>query len=297
MQLLQLAQRLLAVTFALTLACTAPRSARAEEDYDPTSWSDWRSYTPSIAMGFGATIENTTSTAAGEAWIQNPPQSPNQRHVFSVASDAGLKGVSIQARVRLLAPQLDFPSRPRLFVHAGYTAQIQEPSTLAEYGSPATFWANSGNLPMRIAQIVDPTQRAHAGLGASFLLPLDSYPTRLNLHVNYAISHVEIVNEVWCQCAVTNPTGGYDYPTARGGTTQSLTTHEIAPGVGIDVDIDRLGPVIVGFFADFMLGIPFAGESIADVNAPPPGVRIDYLFERELSYDVALGLRLSWGEL
>jgi len=328
MLLSQSAPRRLATTLALLLLLAAAAPARATpdgdeqipaasepeaNDFDPTSWSDWRAYTPSLALAFGIAIDGATSTLGGQVKINHtyapPPPSPatNIRSYFDRDTD-GLKGQALLLQTRLLAPELDVPSRPRFFVHAGYIAQIQEPSTRAEAGYPVVRWLNADIQDyIRIEQIVEPKLRVHGGLGSSFEVPNDVTKLRLNLHVDYMLSRADVTSRFFWSFDPRN------LPILTSSHTQTLSTHEVAPGIGFDAEIDRWGGWALDFFSDFLIGIPVSGKSIEDVqsppvrtliNVPPPTVygppiadpgSIQFRYERnDPTYNVFVGLRLSW---
>lgn len=315
----------------------APRSATAQSDpssseagepaadeaptrskrRDPSDWSDWRNYQPSISGGFGVTFDHVDSSLYGiNRWRPGGqvPQCtfyPTANYTCVEVEDSYggfVSGGAFNLGGRLTLPEFDAPAKPQLFANASWVSQRQGRKPLAYWGLPQKFWANSvdflggggGEDPfLRAEQTIEPESLLFVGFGTSFLLPIDAYPVRLNGTVNYFRAKARVGARYdytsSAQPNANNPRGDTDQ-----FVSEELVTHGIAPGVGLDAVIGETSLFTFGFYTDFFVGFPLSGTSYEEtltngyINPTSgPEEKIDFHFDRDVNYSVFVGLRLS----
>ena len=83
------------------------------------------------------------------------------------------------------------------------------------------------------------------------------------------------------------------------------TYHAMAPGIGLDVELGRRGPIGIGVFAECMVPIFFGSRDVDFIGLTAPLVGKDGIsvapsdLEGHITYDTfqiraGAGLRLSW---
>ena len=342
----QSASRLLIVMLALAIPWPAAAQtdaaagddvldAGAEEEVeipkrkrrDPSDWTDWRNYEPSIGGGFGVTFDHADSTINGTTKYENSqpfvpcffdPEPQNGIFLPNCEPNSGsfnsfFTGGAFYVDGRVMLPEFDVPSKPRLFASVAYVAQNQDQKVLANTGFPRSIWlegqdafgGETGGVIqppfLRLEQTIDPKNQLFAGIGGSFLLPVDSYPIRLNVNFNYYRSQATIGALYDMSTGPRSPylsTPDFDQ---RITVKSEMITQGIAPGAGIDIEIGRLGWASLGLFSNVLVGIPLADNDwdLELFNGyigflPEEGFN-DFKFERGINVSVFVGVRVGIG--
>lgn len=294
-------------------ASNTPKNEKTKKKRrNPTDWGDLRNYIPSIGLGFGVTFDKAESTVSGSTrWndddntnvcrYYNPNKIPATTCMqYADAFDSSFVGGAFNVDARIDLPEFDAPGRPRLFAATSLVIQNQDEKALASYGVPRSQWNESNGVLgqtnqdgyARIEQTVAPANLIFAGVGASFELPIESYPVRINTSVNY----FRAKNVVGALHDWAAPTGT---PSVTLNPTHDLITQGIAPGIGLDVDIGQVDWMAIGFYSTTYVGIPLSGDTwsatVENGYAPvAPGENVTtYTHDRGIDVSVFVGLRFS----
>ncbi len=287
-------RRLLSTLAIMSISALLCSSASAERN-DPADWSDIRSYTPALALGIGVTFDQAEGMVGGDI------KSFAVGTTFDTdnSQDNGYSGGAIDVNFRLMLPEFEIPTRPRLFVVIDYTARLQKNTLWAEWGSLPNLWPTEIDTAAYHTDVSGtPGYRMRAALGASFNIPNDYYPIRFTTSLGYATSKTEMEFSDWMLVSTRK-----DAVVRLQRTTYDFITHDIAPGIGLDVEIDRVNQISWGFFAEFYAAIPLntveqsedrvVYSQTAAGALVPRGVA-EYYAKQGASFQAFVGLRLSW---
>jgi hypothetical protein len=288
-----------------------------QERRDPSDWRDWRNYQPSISGGFGVTFDHLDSSLQGiNRWRPGGaipecsfPGDPTPETCVRVESsfDGFIQGGAFNLGGRVTLPEFDVPSKPQIFANASWGRQRQGQQALAYAGIPSEFWGSSQDFLggvgqdkfLRVEQTIEPKSVLFVGLGASFMLPIQDYPVRINATVNYYRSSAEVGARYDFLPSPNNTDPGFN---SDQFVSESLITHGIAPGIGIDAVLGENRFFEFGFYTDFFVGFPLSDntytQTLTNGYAPPSGYagdeeKFDFYFDRDVNYSVFIGLRLS----
>lgn len=327
------------VIVALVLGLSAPALAQVDSDAadavldapdeapkptkkrrDRSDWGNWRNYEPSLLAGFGVTFEQADSSLQGRTgWLASTafigcrlPQigtTGDNCREWDQSEDGFYSGGAFNLAGRVMLPEFDVRSKPRLFAQVTWVSQRQKNKPLANDGPPREIWldatgtlGNGGFLSdpyVRLEQSVNPASSLFVGVGASFLLPVDMYKTRLYGGVNY-YRNKSTVSALYD--FTDSPRPNLTQLDATAVTRTDLIIHGIAPSIGIDVEIDTFKAVQVGFFTEFYAGIPLSGDQWETrlVNGFPSSGGLDdsivnFSHDRGVLLSLMLGLRFTYG--
>jgi hypothetical protein len=333
----QSACRLLIATLALAIASPAiaqDETAASETDApvdevldeveptrrkrrDPSDWSDWRNYTPSIGAGFGVTFDWMQSSIDGtlkysQSGIFDPcnfnAEATGNCTLIQDEFDDTISGGAFTIDVRLDLPEFDIPSKPRLFAMVNYVAHNQERKSLANFGVQRAIWLESANVLgggvwppfLRVEQGFDLENTLYLGVGGSFLLPVDAYPIRITAGVSYYRSKGQVDALIDWATSPVSATRPPPQASSIQRISEELITQGIAPSLGLDVEVGRVGWLALTFYSNSYLGIPLAGTDWGATMfsgyagfLPDEGFT-DFSYERGINVSTFVGIRFSF---
>jgi len=294
---------------------------------NPSDWTDWRNYEPSIGGGFGVTFDHADSTINGITKYENSqifkpcffdPDPDNAIFLPNCEANSGsfdgfFSGGAFYVDGRVMLPEFDVASKPRLFASVAFVAQNQDEKPLANSGFPRSIWFEAADAfggetggvfqpPfLRLEQTIDPKSLLFAGIGSSFLLPVEAYAIRLNVSFNYYRSQATIGAFYDLASGPRSPFLGTPDFDQTITVKSEMITQGIAPGGGVDIEIGRVGWASLGLFGNVLVGIPLADNNWDTelfngyVGLLPDEGFNEFKLERGINVSVFVGVRVGIG--
>ena len=285
-------------------------------------------WVPSLAIIGGVTVQDWSGAVESEICRGCPIPDPLAREepLRDPATGSDLDVTPyIGGNLELMTPELPIPSSPRLFVGGEVAAAVGVSRILAQEGEPGTIEsplpeAGSGNRGFSedtalgqgsetVAQLGNVIYGANAGVA----FPFELYGRALRLKTSFAWIRYEIdveglVVDAECQpvppgrteCNDNLPNGFLREIRLQG--SGSGTFDGIGPGLDIEMDIGRFGPLGTSLFAGarfyYILGereIAFGDSQPYDDQLGTDQTRARWSFEADpWIYRLGLGLRFQW---
>ncbi len=281
------------VLVVAVLVLGTPASAR-DADRERPRGIDWADWIPSIGIGASFYGRGAQGAFTGDPRITASPAGPNldqevttgfatnngQRGALGAVcaevtgicqydglENGGVDGPGFQLTGQIFSPVLaEIPGRPRLLLHAGNVFTFGG-RTLARQGDSPMDFPNASPEPEMRVQINGRTDSFwYVGGGFALQLPFESYRTWLKLSVGFSQERLLATGQI-DQTVV----GGSSEDVITVTGTQALEISSIAPGIGIETEVGRFGPISLMLSGDVLisqsLGPPpnaaFQVESVA----------------------------------
>ena len=299
-----------AALLLLVISCGFPLRIAADAG-DEEAGVDWSNWTPSITLGLGIVSQDLSTKifggfaqlkdvgtfdpdifgTPGEVFCRARIKTAQANGcIFDFTADTGssLADPAIPFGVTFLSPAIrDFPGKPRAFFQAGYGFPQGGDTELATVNSaPRLNRTGTSLLPLEAKDVnvfvfSKPVGFWWAGVGTSFSVPMGEYDVEIKPSINYlgeTIKSEVIVEEHIPRLgdpaeALPDPVTGIIGQTFYHTSNVSKDVyHGIAPGLGLNIELGRRGPVAIGLYADSLFGIFFEERtaSFSSVSKPIP---------------------------
>jgi hypothetical protein len=318
--------------FALLSAAAAlqaaPPAAAAAEDAARSQRSAQEGadqWVPSLSVISGLTIQDWEGALASSCMPCSPPV-PGGGPLREPASGSDLDVTPyVGGSLELMTPELPIPASPRLFVGGEISATFGSERALASEGNPGTLASPLpegavstpfgedvvlGQGSETVAQLDSPIYGAYAGIA----FPFELYGRQLRVKpsfawIRYRVDVEGLVVDAECQpqplfggtqCNTELPNGFLREIRLQG--SGSATFDGIGPGLDIELDTGRAGPVGTSLFlgarAYHILGdrkIEFGDSQSFDDQLGTDETRARWSFEADAwMYRVGIGMRFQW---
>lgn len=218
---------------------------------------------PKVENGFRtgqltSAVYTCTRGSSAFPYLEVPPLQAGVCGPFQDSNTSALDGPGISANGQLLTPAWSTAwLAPRGFVQGGFAWPLQS-RTLAASGFKDPPVRTGGEPGLRIQTKGDPNYFWWAGGGVAFQLPIESYTVRAKLGLAYMEESVDAVSRI-DQFVGVDTEGEPVKKIVKG--TQNLTIRSIAPSIGLEADLARFGPLVIGLAADTMFSIALSGTN------------------------------------
>ncbi len=311
---------------AMQHAPRIPFSARRASSGRPLSWLLW-----SWLVYWLVAVPASTATAADDAarWI---PSLTFHSGLTGFNVQAGVESTErgrqdgdgrlvmpfVAPGLELASPELsDWPARPRLFIHGGPELLFDLERAIAKEGDPGevTVFTIDPDGPTGPAPPIFPGENNVTGVGSETLVQANTLSWGAGIGVSFSFS-------IWRRTLHVKPSFEYRYDelevstgmsTARSASgngfcpcrtvsisaTDTKAFHAIGPGIELELDGQRAGPMIVTAFMSaqgyYVLGDRFASvEARGNFTTGEPASVVSTLRRSPWTLRGGVGLRVRW---
>jgi hypothetical protein len=258
---------------------------------DPGVVDKSRKWVPSLALTSGI----LSSSARGEVSSTVRPS--------AIGSDS-LTSPWLGGSVEIMTPSWEpLGERNRFFVHGGVAGNFGFERDLAKEGAPGPFIAptvplfGSEDLVRGQGSVtrVEPTGfQASAGVGFSITIDTEWRPIRIKPSLEYLVEEVQVSGLVHRAVSVDPAIPSFDFVSISGAEEQFF--HSIGPGLEIEADITRKGPLLLALTASggayHLLGdsdVEFSSTDATGTESATWSYRKD-----PWTYRFDVGMRFRW---
>ena len=258
---------------------------------DPGVVDKSRKWVPSLALTSGI----LSSSARGEVSSTVRPS--------AIGSDS-LTSPWLGGSVEIMTPSWEpLGERNRFFVHGGVAGNFGFERDLAKEGAPGPFIAptvplfGSEDLVRGQGSVtrVEPTGfQASAGVGFSITIDTEWRPIRIKPSLEYLVEEVQVSGLVHRAVSVDPAIPSFDFVSISGAEEQFF--HSIGPGLEIEADIARKGPLLLALTASggayHLLGdsdVEFSSTDATGTESATWSYRKD-----PWTYRFDVGMRFRW---
>ena len=228
----------LLVNAGLFLSCCVALAGHSEERPRESQWL------PALSLGSGLITEKLSGSVTSSA---RPSAADSTRALLPYVSLDG----------ELMTPALTLlPGRPRLFIHGGAGVAFDSDRRLALEGNPGplVFPSISGLTPIAAVKGQGSSTRSKlepllvtAGAGLSFEFSLWGRALRLKPSFEYFRQEMKITS-LLSSAETLQPNGICPCRSVSLAATDKQVSHGIGPGLELELDAARAGPVALTLF-------------------------------------------------
>lgn len=273
----------------ITAACLVLLSGASSAE--PPAVEESQIWVPSLALTSGLLVGN----ARGSVESSVRPSANGTQSVLSPWLGGSLE---------IMTPAWEpLGGRTRFFVHGGLAGNVGFERDLAKEGAPGELVAPTlprfGDEGLVQGQgsvtRAEPTDfQASAGIGFSITIDTEWRRFRIKPSFEYLVEEIEISGLVHRAKSVDPSIPSFDFIVISGNDTEYF--HSIGPGLEIEADIARMGPILMAFTvsggAYHLLGDRDVVISSADSTGAESAT---WRFRRDAwTYDFHVGVRFRW---
>jgi hypothetical protein len=194
----------------------------------------------------------------------------------------------------------------RFFLHGGLAGNVGFERDIAKEASPGPF-----QLP-GVPQFTDPALvrgqgsvtraapsgfQASAGIGISFTIETDWHPIRIKPSFEYLVEEIEVSGLVHNATSLDPSIPSFNLYAVSGSQTQFF--HSIGPGLEVEADIFRKGPVLMALTGSGGAYRLIGNRDVEFSSTDPTGVEsATWAYRKDpWTYRFDLGLRFRWAPI
>jgi hypothetical protein len=261
-------------------------------------WGNPSAWRTSLALGIGVASRGVDGTVSTQNLKIAGPFSSGQ-FVRNDLDDRSLAidGIWIPLEARLMLPAFEgLPADPGFFFEGGYAFDLYKDKSAGLTGYELPDFATPGALPYLADQTIEQEQRWYAGVGMSFRLPIEMYAVRLGASLRYYEDKTILERRLIISTATPILPPNYEYVHQT-----NLIVRELAPGLVLDVDLDKRGPILIGIYVDARVAIALENPDntlvVPGPFNPNPGTATYEYSSSDIRYEGSVGFRLTWAGL